>query len=134
MTYTRVEAIEQTLDNLGKTGNGEVSDEDQQKVDKILDGVAADLSARDIFTLSDIGLRGPTGGAIETEVFLAFCNVLAWAAAPLFGLANDQSLLALALQAEDKMKIVGAPPRTLRVLKIEAGLRPQRRFGTYTGL
>jgi hypothetical protein len=76
---------------------------------------------------------GPADGAFEDEGVLDLCHCLAWAAASDFGQVGDQGLMALKDRAESNLELLAAPPRTKRVLGIEAGLQPARRAGYYNG-
>lgn len=132
-TYTRQDACTQVVANLRKLGNNTVPNpEDNDKVDKAIDAVAASLSARDIYTFSDVGQVGPTGGEIEPEAFHDFCLVVGWAVAPRFNMAGDQTVFALAQAAENRLAIIAAPPQTRRTLRVDAALLSRRR-GTYNG-
>lgn len=133
MSWTRADAIRQTLSNLGALGNDTPSDEDSQKVDRIIDPVVESLSRRSKYTFSDVGSLGPADGAIEDEGALDLCHCLAWAAAPSFGQLNDPALKALKEEAENNLEIIAAPPRSRRVLSMDVGALPRRRFGTYDG-
>lgn len=135
VTYTRQDVITQVMANLRKLGNDTApQDEDNGKVDGVFDACVDSLSARNIYTVSDPGTLGPTGGAIEAAAHLDLALCVAWAAAPRFNMAGNQTLAALAAQAESNLELIAAPPRTLRGLRIESGLLPAQRRGTYTGL
>lgn len=135
VTYTRQDVLTQALADLRRLGNDAApQDEDNSKLDGLFDACVESLSARNIYTVSDPGTTGPTDGAIEAAAFLDVALCLAWAAAPRFNMAGNPTLAALAAQAESNLELIAAPPRTLRVLRIEAGLQPARRLGTYTGL
>lgn len=135
VTYTRQDLITQVVANLRKLGNDPTpQDEDNTKVDGVIDACFDSLSARNIYTVNDPGTPGPADGAIEAAAFLDLAHVVALAIAPRFNMAGNPTIAALAAQAESNLELIAAPPRTLRVLKIENGLRPQRIRGTYTGL
>lgn len=124
MSKTRAELIDQILDRLQILVYGQASsDEDVQKVDRIVDGAVAQLSALDIYYVQDAGSLGPTEGAIEDETFLALADYIAS-----FHLLADARIQALASIAEANLRILAAPARTLRVLRVDPALLP-RRYG-----
>lgn len=130
VTKTRADVVEQTLSVLGARGNGAIPAHSSDKIDVVIDAVGGQLSALDIYTFDDLGSLGPTDGAIPAEAFFDFCNCCALAAAPAFGMQQDQRLLALDARSRDNLKIMAAPPRTRKTLRIENALLP-RRYGYY---
>lgn len=128
MSKTRAELINQVLDRLQILVYGQVaSDQDVQKVDLLVDTAIAQLAALDIYYVQDPGSLGPTDGAIEDEAFLALADYIAQ-----FHLIADARIQALAMQAEEDLRIIAAPARTLRTLRVDAALTP-RRYGFYRG-
>lgn len=128
MSKSRAELINQILDRLQILVYGQApSAQDVQKVDLIIDGAVAQLSALDIFTVQDPGSLGPVDGAIEDEAFLPLADYIAS-----FHLLADARIQALATIAESNLRILAAPARTLKFLKIDPALR-NRRFGIYRG-
>lgn len=135
VTYTRQDCITQAVANLRKLGNDPVpQDEDNSKVDGMFDACVEALSARNIYTVNDPGTPGPLGGAIDAAAFQDFSVCLAWSSALRFNMAGNPGLAAANAQAESNLEVIAAPPRTLRVLRIDSALLPGRRRGTYTGL
>jgi hypothetical protein len=133
---TRLELIHKVIDNLGVLVPGQSpSAEDVGKVDNVLDAVMASLAAREILFVGDLGTATPpAGGEIDETVFLGAADILADRCAPMFNMAGDAQLKALAIQAEDELRIIGRPPKTRRVLQCDAGVRTQhmRGVGNFT--
>jgi hypothetical protein len=128
MSKTRAELINQVLDRLQILVYGQsASDEDIQKADRLVDGAIAQLSALDIYYVQDPGTLGPSDGAIEDEAFLALADYIAQ-----FHLLADARMQALAAIAESNLRILAAPARTLRTLRVDPALTP-RRVGIYRG-
>jgi hypothetical protein len=103
------------------------SDEDVQKVDRLVDGAVAKLAALDIYYVQDPGTLGPSDGAIEDEAFLPLADYIAQ-----FHLIADARIQALAQIAEGDLRTIAAPARTLRTLRVDPALLTTRR-GTYRG-
>lgn len=128
MSKTRAEVINQVLDRLQILVYGQSpSDEDIQKVDRLFDGAVAQLNSLDIYYVSDPGTLGPSDGAIEDEAFLPLADYIAQ-----FHLLADTRQQALAQIAEENLRILAAPPRTRRTLRVDPALTP-RRYGYYRG-
>lgn len=128
MSKSRAELINQILDRLQILVYGQApSDQDVQKVDRIVDTGVAMLSALDIYYVQDAGSLGPADGAIEDEAFLPLADYVAQ-----FHLLADARIQALASIAEENLRILAAPSRTLRVLRIDPALVPIR-IGFYRG-
>lgn len=128
MSKTRAELINQVLDRLNILVWGQTpSDQDVQKVDRLVDGAVAKLSALDIYYVQDPGSLGPSDGAIEDEAFLALADYIAS-----FHLIADQRIQALAMIAEGELRTIAAPARTLRTLRVDPALTARRR-GFYRG-
>jgi hypothetical protein len=130
MTNTRVDLCQQVLVALGKAvDNDDPVTEDMLCVDRFVDSVVASLSRRDIYTVNDPGAAELTGGAIEDEIFLDLADCIAFRAASAFGIAGQQlaDLAALASSAENRMRTIAAPPRTLPRLRIDPALVNRRR-------
>lgn len=128
MSKTRAELINQILDRLQILVYGQTpSDQDVQKVDLLVDTAIAQLAALDIYYVQDPGTLGPLDGAIEDEAFLALADYIAQ-----FHLIADARIQALAMAAEEDLRIIAAPARTLRTLRVDPALTP-RRLGYYRG-
>lgn len=132
----RVEAIDQVLDNLGVLVEGQSpTAEMRAKVDRLVDAHVASLRAEDIVYIADTGTTPPiTGGSFDLEIFLAFCDTLAWRAAPAFNLAGDASLKVMSDQGKDELRVVTRPARTRRMLRVDPQTRSPRRVynGNFT--
>lgn len=128
-TKTRRELIDQVLDNVGILVPGQApSDEMVSKVDTRLDPVLATLAAREIVYVFDAGTPSPpAGGEIDEAIFLALADSIADRVAGAFNLAGDTALKALAVLAEDELRVIGRPARTRRMLRVDAQLRSPRR-------
>jgi hypothetical protein len=128
MSKSRAELINQVLDRLNILVWGQApSDEDVQKVDRLVDGAVAKLAALDIYYVQDPGTLGPSDGAIEDEAFLPLADYIAQ-----FHLIADARIQALAQIAEGDLRTIAAPARTLRTLRVDPALLTTRR-GTYRG-
>lgn len=127
MSKTRAELINQVLDRLQILVYGQAaSDQDVQKVDRLVDGAVAQLAKLDIYYVQDAGSLGPVDGEIEDEIFLPLADYIAQ-----FHLLADARMQALAAIAEENLRIIGAPSRTLRTLRIDPALLSRR--GYYWG-
>jgi hypothetical protein len=81
--------------NLGVLAVGQAPDADTSNVvDNLIDGLIAELEARDIIYIKDITTYG-----VEDKLFLPLARILSWRAAPAFGAQNDSGLAALATEA-----------------------------------
>lgn len=122
---TRTELIDQVLDNLGVLVEGQApTAEMRSKVDRLLDPHVASLANRQITYIPDTGTANPpSGGEFEQELFLALADSLAMRCAPAFNLAGDASLKALAIIAEDELRVLGRPDRTRRMLQPDKATR-----------
>jgi hypothetical protein len=128
MSKSRAELINQVLDRLNILVWGQApSDEDVQKVDRLVDGAVAKLAALNIYYVQDPGTLGPSDGAIEDEAFLPLADYIAQ-----FLLIADARIQALAQIAEGDLRTIAAPARTLRTLRVDPALLTTRR-GTYRG-
>lgn len=128
MSKSRAELINQILDRLQILVYGQApSDQDVQKADLLVDGAVSQLAALDIYYVQDAGSLGPADGAIEDEAFLALADYIAQ-----FHLLADARIQALAILAESNLRILAAPARTLRTLRVDPSLTP-RRIGNYRG-
>lgn len=133
MSKTRAELIDQCLTNLGVIAEGQsISAQDVEKMDTVVDPALSELSALDIYYVQDAGEIGPDGGALEDSAFLSLASYIANAACAAFNLPADQKLEALALLAEQKLRTLSRPGRTLRTLQVDAALH-SRRIGHYRG-
>jgi hypothetical protein len=88
--------------------------------------------ALDIYYVQDPGAIGPTGGSIEDGAFLPLADYVANAACAAFNLPADTKMQALSMIAVNNLQIIVAPARTLRTLRVDPALRPQR-YGYYRG-
>jgi hypothetical protein len=135
-TKTRVDLIDQVLDNLGVLVEGQApTAEMRSKVDRLVDPHLASLSNREIVSVSDAGTPNPpSGGEIEENQFLAIADTLAMRCAPSFNLAGDASLKALAILAEDELRVLARPLRTRRMLQPDKATRGDsfRAVGNFT--
>ena len=96
MAATRQDLIYRALRNLGALPQGQAADADTYTaVNDLIDGMLAELEARDILYVKDIDTYD-----LEDKYLQPLGHILAWRAAPEFGAANDQALAALATQAE----------------------------------
>jgi hypothetical protein len=92
---TRLDLTYRALRNLGALPQGQAADADTaQAVDDLIDGMLAELEARDVVFIQDIDTF------LEDKYLQPLGHILAWRAAPEFGAASDQALAALATQAE----------------------------------
>jgi hypothetical protein len=133
MSKTRAEFVDQCLLNLGILVPGQsTSAENVQRMDGFVDPAFALLSSLNIYYVQDGGSAGPIDGAIEDEAFLPLADWVANKAATAFNLAADAKLQALAMIAEDTLKTISAPARTLRTLRVDPALTVPR-IGTYRG-
>jgi hypothetical protein len=133
---TRAELIDQVLDNLGVMVEGQApTAEMRAKVDRLVDPHIASLRNREITFISDTGTPNPpSGGEFEQEVFLPIADSLAMRCAPSFNLAGDASLKALAILAEDELRVLARPQRTRRMLQVDKATRGDsfRAVGNFT--
>jgi hypothetical protein len=114
MAKTRAQLIERTLRDLGVAPVGQTANsEEETSVGDLIDVVVADLSARDIYYVSD-----PNN--IEDEAFIHLARYLAWIAAPEFGLQNDAGVAALGQLAETNLKIIQSENPTYKTAEIMA--------------
>jgi hypothetical protein len=134
MSKTRADLINQALINLGILAQGQSAEaENIQKMDAIVDPALAELAGLGIYYTQDAGELGPADGAIEDSAFLSTADYLANRACAAFNLAADTKMQALAQIAEDKLRTLSAPSRTLRTLRTDPALQPRRIGGWYRG-
>jgi hypothetical protein len=134
MSKTRVDLINQALTNLGIIAPGQsIEPENVAKMDAIVDPAMAELSALDIYYAQDTGDLGPSGGAIDDGAFLSLADYLANRACAAFNLPADTKMQALSQIAEDRLRTLAAPSRTLRTLRTDPALQPRRVGGWYRG-
>ena len=101
--HDRNDLIVRALRNLGALPQGQSPNaEETQSLDDLIDPMMADLIAR------DVNLIAINPDAIDNQYFLPLGHLLAWAAAPEFGQAENQGLAALAEQSELKLKKITA--------------------------
>lgn len=133
MSKTRAELINQCLTNLGVIAEGQSIDADLvTKMDGFVDPAVALLSRLEIYYVQDAGSLGPSDGAIEDEAFLPLADWIANKACAGFNLPADTKMQALAMIAEDNLRTLAAPARTLKTLRVDPALTP-RRYGIYRG-
>jgi hypothetical protein len=134
---TRRDLIDIILDKLGVLVPGQAAgDEPVSKVDNIIDPSAASLAALGIIYVDDAGTPNPAaGGEIDDGAFLFLGDWMAWQVAGQFNLADSPSLKALAIEAEEKLRIIGRPARTRQTLRTDLQLtntRIRTPIGNYT--
>lgn len=133
MSKTRADLVNQCLRNLGVIAQGQsISAEETAKMDGIIDPAVTLLASLDIYYVQDAGSLGPSDGVIADDEFLPLADWIANKACAAFNLAADQKMQALALLAEDTLRTLAAPSRTLRTLRVDPALTP-RRLGFYRG-
>lgn len=133
MSKTRSDFVNQCLTNLGILVPGQSITADLvQKMDGLVDPAFALLAGLGIYYVQDAGEAGPADGAIEDSAFLPLADYVANQACAGFNLPADQKMQALAMIAEDKLRTLSAPGRTLRTLRVDPALWP-RRIGYYRG-
>lgn len=117
MSKTRIELIYKILDNLGvMVPNQSPAAETVAKVDGIIDPALSMLAAMEIVYVADAGTGGPPAdGEIDDAIFLPLADMLAQECSGGFNLAGDPALKALAVIAEEKLRVIGRPAKT-RVL------------------
>ena len=94
---TRTDLIYRALYNLGVTPSGQnPADEEFNAVNALVDGVVENLWKRDIYFLQDVDV-------IPDAEFIHFGHILAWAAAPEFGMQADAAIAAKAQRAEQDL-------------------------------
>jgi hypothetical protein len=134
MSKTRVDLINQALTNLGILAQGQSPEaENIAKMDAIVDPALSELAGLDVYYAQDAGEAGPSGGAIEDSAFLSIADYLANRACSAFNLPADTKMQALSQIAEDKLRTLAAPSRTLRTLRTDPALQPRRIGGWYRG-
>lgn len=133
-TKTRAELINQVLDNLGiLVPSQSPTDENVDRIDKLLDAVLASLANREIVYIADAGSPSPpTGGEFDETIFLAVADMVALRVAGAFNLAGDANLQRLADQSEEELRVIGRPPPTRKTLTTDPMLRVgHRRYGSF---
>ena len=101
---TKTDLIHRALRNLGALPQGQSpSAEESQSLSDLIDGMLAELEARDVVDITDIDTFG-----LEDKYLQPLGHILAWRAAPEFGSANDTTLAALATQAEIHLRHMGS--------------------------
>jgi len=125
---TRVEVIDQVLDNLGVIIEGQTpTAELRSKVDRRLNSVMAMLATLEIVYVADLGTaEPPTGGEFDEELFLPLCDCVAWRCAAAFNLAGEPALKVLNDIGEDTLRRIGRPQRTRRMLRTDPQTRAPR--------
>jgi hypothetical protein len=133
MSKTRAELVNQCLTNLGVIAQGQSIDADLViKMDGFIDPAVALLASLNIYYVQDAGTLGPSDGAIEDEAFLPLADWIANKACSGFNLPADTKMQALSMIAENNLRTLSAPARTLRTLRIDPALTTTRR-GFYRG-
>lgn len=114
MPKTRDQLINRALKDLGVLPVGQTaSTEEYSSVADLVDPMVEDLSARDIYYVSD-------AGNIEDAAFIHLGRYLAWISAPEFGLQNDSGIAALGQKAEQDLKVIQSEPPTYKVMEFKA--------------
>ena len=133
MSKTRLELIYQVLDNLGVMVPGQSpTAEIVEKVDGRLDPALSMFAALEIVYVADAGTASPpVDGDIDDAIFLPLADMLAQECAAGFSLAGEPSLKALAVIAEEKLRVIGRPAKTRKLLTTDAQLRGVRHRGHY---
>ena len=109
---TRTDLIHRALRNLGALPQGQAPDADTaQAVGDLLDGMLAELEARDVLYIKDIDTFD-----LEDKYLQPLGHILAWRAAPEFGMAADPGLAALATQAEIHLRHMDAGRATYQIM------------------
>jgi hypothetical protein len=109
---TRTDLIRRALDHLGVTATGQaVSAEDQESVDGAVDGVLAELAAREVVYIAD-------SNAIPTEWFECLSLCLADAISPAYGAAGSLTALVFTPMtgAEDRLRLMQRSKPTYQAL------------------
>ena len=133
MSKTRAELIDQCLTDLGVIAAGQSIDADLvAKMDGYIDPAVALLARLEIYYVQDPGSLGPSDGAIEDEAFLPLAKWIANQSCAGFNLPADAKMQALAMIAEDNLRTLAAPARTLCTLRVDPALTTPRR-GVYRG-
>jgi hypothetical protein len=108
---TKTDLIYRALRNLGALPQGQAADADTaQAVSDLIDGMLAELEARDVLYIPDIDIYG-----VENKYLQPLGHILAWRAAPEFGAASDQALAALATQAEIHLRNMESARPTYKI-------------------
>lgn len=90
---------------------GQAADADTAAaVGQLLDGMLAELEARDVLYIPDITTYG-----LEDKYLQPLGHILAWRAAPEFGSASDATLAALATQAELHLRNMESQRPTFKI-------------------
>jgi hypothetical protein len=111
MAATRTDLIYRALRNRGALPPGQAADADTTAaVGDLLDGMLAELEARDVVYIRDIDTYG-----VEDKYLQPLGHILAWRAAPEFGSAADTALAALATQAEIHLRHMEAGRPTCKI-------------------
>lgn len=134
MPQTRAAFVNQCLYNLGVIALGQpISNDLIVKMDGIVDPAFALLAARGIYYVQDPGEPNPpSDGNIDDAAFLPLADWVANKATSAFNFPSDAKLMALSLRAEEDLKIISAPPRTLKTLQVDPATRA-RRLSNYRG-
>lgn len=124
MAQTRRQLIDKVLDKLGVLVPGQApGDEAVSRVDSYVDPAFAQLAAEGIVYIGDGGLPDPpSGGAIDDALVNLLADILAWASAGGFNLADSPNLKLLADQAESKLRVIGRPASTRQTLRTDTQL------------
>jgi len=124
---TRVEVIDQVLDNLGVIIEGQpIAAELRSKVDRSLNSAMATLANLEVVYVADLGTANPPdGGEFDEELFLPLCHCIAWHLASSFNLAGDPELKVMGDINEDTLRRLGRPQRTRRMLRVDPQTRSQ---------
>lgn len=110
---TRRELVEEAIGVLGVVGAGQAPEvEDVAKVDSKVEATIDDLRARDVYYVSD-------AEEVDTEIFLDLAACLAGNCMADFGMANDPRVTAVAMAAENSLRIKSAQGPTYKTLRVD---------------
>jgi hypothetical protein len=114
MAKTRQDLVYRALYNLGVLPHGQnPGDQEYNSVDALVDPMTEDLIARDIVHIQDVD-------AIEEKHFIHLAAVLAGHSASVFGMQNDQALVARAQKGEKDLQTIFATRPTYETLEVQA--------------
>ncbi len=116
---TRSDLVHEALKNLGFLPEGTAAPaEEYAMVDNRIDGVMAELEARNVLYVPDTGTLGdPNSGQFEDKHFGPLGHILANAVKARFGQHADQTLEALAMKAEADLYTIEAQPYTRKIVE-----------------
>jgi hypothetical protein len=108
---TRRDLVDEALGVLGVVGSGQSPEvEDVAKVNGKIDATIDDLRAQDVIYVPDYN-------EIDTEIFLDLATCVAGKCMADFGLANDPRITAMAVAAENSLRLKSAQGPTYATLR-----------------